>query len=152
MYSWVAPLTVQSNYGSRTTFVRCWHSFASMVLWKTLNGPQDMPHCLVLSAINNWRSGTWVWTCELAYAGIASTWSVALFYPVTVFVDPLCNLQSGASYNTACCPYSGHEEPAVLNKDRLCLGRRQQWTSKCVPTEEPPWKEQPGNTEAVSTS
>lgn len=90
MYSWVAPLTVQSSYGSRTTFVLCWHSFASMVLWKTLNGPQDMPHCLVLSAIDNWRSGTWVWTCELAYAGTVSSWSVALFYPDWLCLWILC--------------------------------------------------------------
>lgn len=71
---------------------------------------------------------------------------------LTVLVDPLCDLQPGASYRAAYHPHSEHEEAALLYTDRLCPGRRQQWCSECLSTQEPPKREQPGKTETVSTS
>lgn len=153
MCSSAAPLTAQSSCGSNTTFVPCWPSPAFVELCRTSSGPTGRRQCLVLSAWDNWKSGTWVWTCELACARPVIWWIGCSGLPrLKVLVDPLHYLQSGASHSTAYGPHGEHEEPALLYTDRLCPGGRQQWCCKCLSTQEPPWREQPGKTETGPTS
>ncbi len=157
MCSWAAPLTGPSSCGSRTNLTPCWASPLTRELCTTSSGFRSGPHYLEPLMRDSWRSGTWIQTCESDWGDVSGiVLCLTQFHSVCVSgvkaksVSTIYTslLQLGPSHCAACCPWCEDEVPAVCHTHRLRPGRRQWWTSDCLPAQEPQCgREQPGRTE-----